>query len=234
VQRGHGGRRFLESCPAGGQAAATQTAARAPCPVLPCAPIVPGPVGRHQRGEFVGRGQSIPLFGRPPCQAPRETVSESGPQRRRPNMRAGQRSRKRAGTTNPSASRSRGGVAPEEVPDQVRSRHPAKVTLPQDARAGQVAQGVAQGGDARGASRGPAGRLGEGAGRVRAGEASAEGPRAGARRGRQGTNGGGVRGRVRVRGDRAANKAPPGSARAAGGLGGMRGVRGGSPASRTC
>jgi hypothetical protein len=167
VQRGHGGRRFLESCPAGGQAAATQTAARAPCPVLPCAPIVPGPVGRHQRGEFVGRGQSIPLFGRPPCQAPRETVSESGPQRRRPNMRAGQRSRKRAETTNPSASRSRGGGC---------TRGGAGSSPVALARQGSAAPRCARGpGRARGARgelragslRGPAGRVRGGCARGR-------------------------------------------------------------------
>jgi hypothetical protein len=191
-----------------------------------------------------GGGTFIPwCAGRMPpacrsrCQkpAPAGCIRGGAPTCARASVRARGRGHEARGNDKPPPPAGAGeGVAPEEVPDQVRSRHPAKVTLPHPTRAGQVAQGVAQGGDARGASRGPAGRLGEGAGRVRAGEASAEGPRAGARRGRQGTNGGGVRGRVRVRGDRAANKAPPGSARAAGGLGGMRGVRGGSPASRTC
>ena len=79
------------------------------------------------------------------------TVSETGPHelhsRRRPSMPARGHSRKRrAETTNPSASRSRGGVAPEEVPDQVRSRLSAKTAHPHPTRAGQVAQGGARGG----------------------------------------------------------------------------------------
>ena len=149
-----------------------------------------------------GRGDVPPVVRGPDAAGLPVTVSETDPGWgasvcRRAGVRARGRKRAQEGERQtPSASAApREGVAPEEVPDHVRSRQPAKVTQPQDGRAGTLAQGGGvQGelpreevnetgfGNPRPLARGPAGE-------VRGGRRAREGPvraREGATRARTG------------------------------------------------